>query len=53
MRLPVALERVAYLGGGDPVGGDVDERQPLLSLVGQDDKDVASRPLVDPEALDL
>ena len=53
MRLPVALECVAYLGGGDPAAGDVNQRQLPLLLVGQHDEDVASCPLVDSEALDL
>src|SRR3989442_7173821 len=54
MHIPVSLQRVAYLGGGDLAGGDVGERQAPLPLVGHHHVDAAAaRPVVDTEALDL
>jgi hypothetical protein len=53
MRSPVVLECVAYLGGGDPAGGDVDERETLFPFVDQHDVDVTFRPVVNSEASDV
>src|SRR5256885_3248989 len=52
-RLPVALEIVANLIGGDPARADIRYRQHPLPTAGQDDVDDAPPGLGDPATLDL